>query len=75
MQDLTVYRSEVHSKLVGIMRDRLNQSLQQLPAAADGWAAAPPPPPGAPLPPASKFADGNARQLQILSNVRDLPMT
>jgi hypothetical protein len=65
-----VHRAEVHSKLVGIMRERLNASLKGLPAAADGWAARPPPVAGAPLPPASGFATSNAKQLRILSQVR-----
>ncbi len=69
LQDLTVHRAEVHSKLVGIMRERLNASLKGLPAAADGWAARPPPGPSAPPPPASGFATSNAKQLRILSQV------
>ena len=64
-----MHRAEVHSKLMGIMRERLNASLKGLPAAADGWAARPPPPPGAPPPPASGFATSNAKQLRILSQV------
>ena len=63
-----MHRAEVHSKLVGIMRERLNASLKGLPAAADGWAAAPAPS-APPLPP-SPLATGNAKQLRILSQVR-----
>lgn len=65
-----MHRSEVHSKLVGIMRERLNASLKQLRACADQWAGDAPPLCGAPLPPPSAFAAGNAKQLRILSQVR-----
>ena len=62
-QDLTVHRSEVHAKLVAIMRERLHANLKQLPAIADAWGAAPAP---AAPPPASAFALANAKQLRIL---------
>lgn len=67
-QDLTIHRSEVHAKLVAIMRERLNANLKQLPAIADTWssqlAIA------ATLPPASSFGLANAKQLRILRQVR-----
>ncbi len=69
LQDLTVHRAEVHSKLVGIMRERLNASLKGLPTSADAWAGGKAPAPGAPPPQASPFAASNAKQLRILSQV------
>ena len=63
-----MHRAEVHSKLVGIMRERLNASLKGLPSAADAWAAQRPPLQGGQLQP-SPFAAGNAKQLRILSQV------
>lgn len=64
-----MHRAEVHSKLVGIMRERLNASLKQLPATADQWAGGLPPSRGAPVPPPSAFAASNAKMLRILSQV------
>lgn len=64
-----MHRAEVHSKLVGIMRERLNASLKGLPAAADSWATGPAPKQGSPPPPPSAFAASNAKQLRILSQV------
>ena len=62
--------TEIHSKLVAIMRERLATNLKQLPAVADTWGLHPqseqelagPPPP-------SHFALTNSKQLRILSQV------
>jgi len=68
-QDLTVHRTEVHTKLVNIMRERLIASLKQLPALASRWGT-----PGSGLlngegrP--SSFADNLVKQLRTLSQVR-----
>ena len=64
MQDLVTHRTEIHNKLVGIMRERLIASLTQLPALAQRWTALPP---GAASP--SAFATSLAKQLQTLSQV------
>ena len=65
-----MHRTEIHSKLVAIMRERLATNLKQLPAVADTWGlhpqseqelASPPPP--------SHFALTNSKQLRILSQV------
>ena len=65
-----MHRTEIHSKLVAIMRERLATNLKQLPAVADTWGLQPhgqqeltsPPPP-------SHFALTNSKQLRILSQV------
>ena len=71
LQDLTLHRGEVHSKLVGIMRERLISSLKQLPALAGRWGAAPT---GNPQQPSS-FSLNLVKQLRTLSQVahRALP--
>ncbi|KAK9830219.1 hypothetical protein WJX72_010418 [[Myrmecia] bisecta] len=63
LQDLTIHRGEIHSKLVAIMRERLSANVKQLPAIADRWGGAP-----GPREP-SQFAQTNAKQLRILSQV------
>jgi hypothetical protein len=65
VQDLQIHRSEIHSKLVSIMRERLAANLKQLPALAAKWGGGPPGP-RAP----SAFAQTNAKQLRILSQVK-----
>ncbi len=64
MQDLRIHRTEIHSKLVAIMRERLMANLKQLPSIAASWGQ------GAPGPKQpSQFAQTNAKQLRILSQV------
>lgn len=70
LQDLSMHKEEIHSKLVAIMRERLATNLKQLPLIATTWASSPPPQ-GSPLLP-SNFAQTNAKQLRILSQVGDL---
>lgn len=67
LQDLSMHKEEIHSKLVAIMRERLATNLKQLPLIATSWAGSPPPPslPSTP----SNFAQTNAKQLRILSQV------
>lgn len=67
-----MHKEEIHSKLVAIMRERLATNLKQLPLIAVSWAGSPSPPslPSTP----SNFAQTNAKQLRILSQVfRVLP--
>lgn len=67
MQDLRIHRGEIHSKLVAIMRERLMANLKQLPSIAASWGQ------GAPGPKQpSQFAQNNAKQLRILSQVKPL---
>ena len=68
MQDLSMHKEEIHSKLVAIMRERLATNLKQLPLIASSWTANSPPNPNQ-LPP-SNFAQSSAKQLRILSQVR-----
>ncbi|BDA47885.1 probable vacuolar protein sorting-associated protein 54 [Coccomyxa sp. Obi] len=64
LQDLRIHRTEIHSKLVAIMRERLMANLKQLPSIAASWGQ------GAPGPKQpSQFAQTNAKQLRILSQV------
>lgn len=65
IQDLTLHRGEVHSKLVGIMRERLIAALKQLPAIADRWGAVSVEDDITP----SSFSLGLAKQLRTLSKV------
>ena len=67
MQDLSMHKEEIHSKLVAIMRERLATNLKQLPLIASSWTANSPPNPSQ-LPP-SNFAQSSAKQLRILSQV------
>lgn len=62
-----MHKEEIHSKLVAIMRERLATNLKQLPLIATTWAGSPPSPslPSTP----SNFAQTNAKQLRILSQV------
>ena len=60
-----MHREEVHSKLVGIMRERLISSLKQLPALAGRWGAATTGPPQQP----SSFSLNLVKQLRTLSQV------
>ena len=69
LQDLSMHKEEIHSKLVAIMRERLATNLKQLPVIATTWAGSPAAP-GLPPPP-SNFAQTNAKQLRILSQVCD----
>lgn len=70
LQDLTVHRTEIHSKLVAIMRERLATNLKQLPAVADMWGHQPQGEQELAGPPApSHFALTNSKQLRILSQV------
>jgi hypothetical protein len=58
----------VHGKLVAIMRERLMANIKQLQGIAATWGA------GAPGPKQpSAFAQTNAKQLRILSQVRHRP--
>ena len=66
---MTVHRGEVHSKLVGIMRERLIVGLKQLPTIAARWAALPPG--GNPQP--SAFSQNMVKQLRILAQVARPP--
>jgi vacuolar protein sorting-associated protein 54 len=64
LQDFTIHRSEIHGKLVAIMRERLMANIKQLPSVAAAWGN------GAPGPKQpSAFAQTNAKQLRILSQV------
>lgn len=65
-QDLVLHRGEIHSKLVGIMRERLLAALRQLPAVAARWVSLPP---EGDFPPSS-FSQNLAKQLRVLSQVR-----
>ncbi|DBA81853.1 hypothetical protein WJX77_011322 [Trebouxia sp. C0004] len=67
LQDLSMHKEEIHSKLVAIMRERLATNLKQLPLIATTWA--PNSPPDAQQMPPSNFAQTNAKQLRILSQV------
>lgn len=67
LQDLSMHKEEIHSKLVAIMRERLATNLKQLPSIANTWA--PNSPPNAQQVPPSNFAQANAKQLRILSQV------
>ena len=67
VQDLMTHRAEIHSKLVGIMRERLIASLTQLPALAQRWTAASP---HTTAP--SAFATSLAKQLHTLSQVSNM---
>eukprot|EP00891_Asterochloris_glomerata_P002136 jgi/Astpho2/2136/Aster-x1055 len=70
LQDLTVHRTEIHSKLVAIMRERLATNLKQLPAVADMWGHQPQGEQELAGPPApSHFALTSSKQLRILSQV------
>ncbi len=62
-----MHKEEIHSKLVAIMRERLATNLKQLPLIATTWTAASPP--NAQKVPPSNFAQTNAKQLRILSQV------
>ncbi len=62
LQDLAIHRTEIHGKLVAIMRERLMASLKAMPGIAATWSGGPP---GARQP--SNFAQTNAKQLRILS--------
>ena len=64
LQDLKIHRNEIHSKLVAIMRERLTVNLKQLPSIAATWGNGAP---GRKEP--SAFAQSNAKQLRILSQV------
>lgn len=67
LQDLSMHKEEIHAKLVAIMRERLSNSLKQLPAVAMSWGVQ-----GAPATahvPPSSFAQTNAKQLRVLSQV------
>ena len=64
LQDLKIHRNEIHSKLVAIMRERLSVNLKQLPSIAATWGNGAP---GRKQP--SAFAQSNAKQLRILSQV------
>ena len=66
VQDLAIHRSEIHGKLVAIMRERLAHALEGLPAAAAAWAAAPE---LRGLPAPSALAAASAKQLRILGQV------
>ena len=70
VQDLTMHKEEIHSKLVAIMRERLATNLKQLPLIASTWA--PNSPPDAQQIPPSNFAQTNAKQLRILSQVKHI---
>ena len=70
MQDLSMHKEEIHSKLVAIMRERLATNLKQLPLIATTWS--PNSPPNAQQVPPSNFAQTNAKQLRILSQVGGL---
>ncbi len=63
-----MHKEEIHSKLVAIMRERLATNLKQLPLIATTWA--PNSPPDAQQMPPSNFAQTNAKQLRILSQVK-----
>ena len=65
IQDLSMHKEEIHSKLVAIMRERLATNLKQLPLIASSWTGSSPPKPSQ-IPP-SNFAQTNAKQLRILS--------
>ncbi|KAA6426324.1 MAG: VPS54 isoform 2 [Trebouxia sp. A1-2] len=67
LQDLSMHKEEIHSKLVAIMRERLATNVKQLPSIATTWA--PNSPPNAQQMPPSNFAQANAKQLRILSQV------
>ena len=68
-----MHKEEIHSKLVAIMRERLATNLKQLPLIATSWAGSPPAP-NSHIPP-SNFAQTNAKQLRILSQVfRPFPL-
>eukprot|EP00884_Botryococcus_braunii_P007920 jgi/Botrbrau1/17129/Bobra.0157s0028.2 len=65
-QDLRIHRTEIHHKLVGIMRERLAANLRQLPSLSASWgtglsSSGPPGP--------SSFATTIAKQIRILSQV------
>jgi hypothetical protein len=66
-----MHRNEIYSKLIAIMRERLEYNLRQLPALADTWAA-----PSAgivsrrPRMEPSNFALANAKQLRTLHQVQ-----
>lgn len=64
LQDLKIHKNEIHSKLVAIMRERLTVNLKQLPSIAATWGSGAP---GRKQP--SAFAQSNAKQLRILSQV------
>jgi len=70
VQDLSMHKEEIHSKLVAIMRERLATNLKQLPLIASTWA--PNSPPDAHQIPPSNFAQTNAKQLRILSQVKHM---
>ncbi len=70
MQDLSMHKEEIHSKLVAIIRERLATNLKQLPLIAATWA--PNSPPDAQQMPPSNFAQTNAKQLRILSQVKHI---
>ena len=69
VQDLSMHKEEIHSKLVAIMRERLGTNLKQLPIVATTWTASAPVPAQGSPPPPSNFAQTNAKQLRILSQV------
>lgn len=62
-----MHKEEIHSKLVGIMRERLSTSLKQLPAIASSWETQTVPNPAHVAP--SSFAQTNGKQLRVLSQV------
>ena len=67
-----MHKEEIHAKLVAIMRERLSNSLKQLPAVAMSWGVQ-----GAPATahvPPSSFAQTNAKQLRVLSQVHSLDL-
>lgn len=70
VQDLSMHKEEIHSKLVAIMRERLATNVKQLPSIATTWA--PNSPPNAQQMPPSNFAQANAKQLRILSQVKHI---
>ena len=69
MQDLSIHRMEIHSKLVAIMRERLAANLRALSGIAAAWGGGPP----GPKQP-SNFAQTNAKQLRILNQVAAAPL-
>ena len=73
LQDLSMHKEEIHSKLVAIMRERLATNLKQLPLIATTWTGSPLADGSLTTP--SNFAQTNAKQLRILSQVCCHPPT